>query len=98
MNNSENFLKYQKMLNQGLKRKFKSFVSAEVDPESFEKTLMGDSAFNFFDVTFTYNVTQSVKQEEEIKGVTKFASSLFQLMFNKDGFAWVNLNFVYDEN
>lgn len=96
MNNNENFLKYQKILNQGFKRKYKSFISAEVDSESFEKTLTGDTVFNFFDVKFTYNVTQSIKQEEEIKGVTKFASSLFQSMFNKPGFAWVSLNFVYD--
>jgi glycyl-tRNA synthetase alpha subunit len=98
MNNNENFLKYQKMLNQVYKRKFKSFIGAEVDPESFEKIMDGDSVFNFFDVKFSYNVNDAVRQDEEITNLTKLANTLFKSMFNKNGFAWVNLNFVYDED
>ena len=98
MNYNTDFLKYQKVFEGTLKRKYKSIVDVSVDAESFERIMENgrDYPIETLDVTIKWKVRVAVEENETFGNLSSLGMDLFYSMFKIKGVVpWVDLDTDY---
>jgi hypothetical protein len=99
MKYNEEFLKYQKVLNRGFKKKYKSFISVEISPSDFEKVMESKDSVQLLNMDFNWSVSTALKENENLKDLSSYAKNIFINMFGKSFVVpWMNLITKYNED
>jgi len=99
MNYNTDFLKYQKVFEGTLKRKYKSIVDVSVDAESFERIMENgrDYPIETLDVTIKWKVRVAVEENETFGNLSSLGMDLFYSMFKIKGVVpWITLDTIYE--
>jgi hypothetical protein len=95
MNYNEEFLKYQKIYERTLKKKYSSIKKVELsDLDTFISIL--EKGYNFplerMDADITWNVREAIQKGESFEKLGETGENIFKIMFGLSGvFPWVNL-------
>jgi hypothetical protein len=98
MNYNTDFLKYQKVFEGTLKRKYKSITSVEVNLKDFEE-IMGynnDYPPTHLGITIKWKVRVAIEEDENFTGLSSLGQDLFYSMFKIKGVVpWITLDTDY---
>lgn len=99
MNYNTDFLKYQKVFEGTLKRKYKSIVGVSVDADAFERIMKNgrDYPIETLGVTIKWKVRVAVEENETFGNLSSLGMDLFYSMFKIKGVVpWINLETSYE--
>ena len=99
MNYSKEKEQFQKVFGGILKRKYKSIVEVEVNPEDFEVIMEygKDYPFRTLGVTVNWDVQVSIKNNETFRNFSSLGQDIFYAMFTIKGVVpWINLDTSYE--
>lgn len=99
MNYNKEFLQYQTIFKGTLKRKYKSIVDVDVDPEVFEKIMENGKDFPWetLGVTVKWKVKVAIKNDETLGNLSSLGQDLFYSMFKINGVVpWISLDTDYE--
>lgn len=85
-------LKYQKVLNNFFKKKYKCFISLEVNPLDFEGVIKLRDSVQFLNIDFYWDVLIALENDETLSGLSEYSKNIFHTMFG-DSYVvpWINL-------
>lgn len=85
-------LKYQKVLNNFFKKRYKSIISLEVNPLDFEKVIESRDSIRFLNIDVYWNVVIALENDESLSGLSEYSKNIFHTMFG-DSYVvpWINL-------
>jgi hypothetical protein len=99
MKYNEEFLKYQRVLNRAFKKKYKSFISVEIDPSDFEKVMESKDSVQLLNMNFNWSVSTALKENENLKDLSSYAKNIFITMFGESFVVpWMSLITKYNED
>ena len=99
MNYSKEKEQFQKVFGGILKRKYKSIVEVEVNPEDFEEIMENgkDYPFRTLGVTVHWNVQVLIKNNETFANFSSLGQDIFYAMFKIKGVVpWIHLETIYE--
>ena len=100
MNYNIDFLKYQKVFEGTLRRKYKSIVDVSVDAEAFEQIMENgrDYPIETLGVTIKWKVRVAVEENETFGNLSSLGMDLFYSMFGIKGVVpWISLDTDYGD-
>lgn len=100
MNYNTDFLKYQKVFEGTLKRKYKSITSVEVNSKDFEEIMEYNNDFppTHLGINIKWKVRVAIEENETFTGLSSLGQDLFYSMFKIKGVVpWINLDTVYGD-
>ena len=98
MNYNKEFLQYQSIFMGTLKRKYKSIVDVDVDPEAFEQIMESGKDFPWqtLGVTVKWKVIVALENDETLGNLSSLGQDLFYSMFKIKGVVpWITLDTDY---
>ena len=98
MNYNKEFLQYQTIFKGTLKRKYKSIVDVDVDPEAFEQSMESGKDFPWqtLGVTVKWKVIVALENDETLGNLSSLGQDLFYSMFKIKGVVpWITLDTDY---
>ena len=98
MNYNKEFLQYQTIFKGTLKRKYKSIVDVDVDPEAFEQIIESGKDFPWqtLGVTVKWKVIVALENDETLGNLSSLGQDLFYSMFKIKGVVpWITLDTDY---
>jgi hypothetical protein len=99
MNYSKEKEQFQKVFGGILKRRYKSIVEVEVNPEDFEEIMEygKDYPFRTLGVTVNWKVQVSIKNNETFGNLSSLGQDIFHAMFKIKGVVpWIHLETNYE--
>ena len=99
MNYNQEYLKYQTVFKGTLKRKYKSIVDVDVDPEAFEQIMESGKDFPWqtLGVTIKWKVRVALENDETLGNLSSLGQDLFYSMFKIKGVVpWISLDTDYE--